>query len=83
MGDYANIKRKKIIKLLKWLATKEGIEIKKCTKHHYKIIYSFWDMSYPFPYRHNEITKEIVKALMKTLVKSGICTKEEFDENIK
>jgi hypothetical protein len=83
MGEYANVKRNKIRKgLLRWLVKKQGIEIKHGGNHQILITYPFWDRPYPIPFRYNEVDKYIIKGLMQKLVDSGICTKEEFDQNI-
>ncbi len=83
MGEYANVKRKKIIRLLKRLSINKDIEVRKGGKHTYVIKYVFWEKAYPIPFRHNEINKHIIKGLMEKLTGSNICTKEEFDEYIK
>ena len=83
MGEYANVKRKQVMRLLKWLSTKSDVEIRKGGKHSYVIKYVFWEKVYPIPFKHSEINKHIVKSLMEKLTGSGICTKEEFDEHIK
>ena len=84
MGEYANVKRKNIDKLLRWLIKKDNsISVEPGAKHQIKIKYSFWDNCFPIPYKHPKVNKHIVKDLMKKLVASEICTKEEFDEKIK
>jgi len=80
MGEYANIKRRDIIRLLKKLEiSNKDLEILRGGKHNIKVKYIHWEQSYPVPIKHGEVNKHIVKALMKRLVKSDICTKEEFD----
>lgn len=83
MAEYANIKRKIIIRLLNWLATKKSIYIKKGGKHQYLIECVSWERPFPIPFKHKEINRFIVKELIEKLAKSGICTREEFDEKIK
>ena len=83
MGEYANVKKNKIKGLLKWLEKKPNISVIDGGKHTMIIKYVFWDRPYPIPFKHNEINKYIVKDLMKILVNSEICTKEEFDKRIK
>lgn len=83
MGEYANVKRKKILRLLEWLEKKDShITIKRGGKHQIVVKYNFWDRSYPIPIKHREINKHIVKDLMEKLVNSNICTKEEFDSHL-
>jgi hypothetical protein len=84
MGEYANVKRKNISRLLKWLCKKDkSISIEPGGRHQIKIKYSFWNNCFPIPFNHSEVSRHIVKDLMKKLVESEICTKEEFDQYIK
>jgi hypothetical protein len=84
MGEYANVKRKNIDKLLRWLRKKDSsISVEAGGKHNIKVKYSFWKDCFPIPFKHSQVTKHIVKDLMKKLTESKICTKEEFDERIK
>ena len=83
MGEYANIKRKKLKNFLKWLANKKYINIKKGGKHQIIIEYSFWERPFPIPFKHNEINRHIIKDLCDKLTSSDICSKEEFDKKIK
>lgn len=84
MGEYANVKRKNINKLLNWLCKKNSsVCVEAGGKHNIKITYSFWDRPFPIPFKHSEVNRHIVKSFMEKLVASGICTKEEFDEKIK
>lgn len=84
MGEYANIKRKNIDKLLRWLSKKnESISVEAGGRHQIKLKYSFWEKCFPIPFNHSEVNRHIVKDLMEKLVVSEICTKEEFDKNIK
>lgn len=83
MGEYANVKRRKMMSLLKWLSGKNDVEVRKGGKHTYVVKYVFWEKAYPIPFKHNEVNKYIIKDLMEKLTGSGICSKEEFDEYIK
>jgi hypothetical protein len=84
MGQYANVKRKNIIRLMRWLTRKDDKLIVSIRgKHQYAVEYPFWNQPYPIPFKHNEVNKFIVKDLMELLVVSKICTQEEFDEHVK
>ena len=83
MSEYANVKRRRIYQLLKWLGNKKDVYFYKGGNHNYIIDYPFWKSPFPVLFRHNEVNKHIVKALMNKLVKSEICSKEEFDKKIK
>lgn len=83
MGGYADIKRKDIERFLRWLATKDNIQVTQGGKHNHLIKYTFAERPFPVPI-HDVVNKHIIKDLMKHLVeKWKVCTKEEFDEEIK
>lgn len=83
MGEYADIKRNRILRLLKWLANKnKDIAVIKGGNHVYMIKYSFWERPFPIPFKHSVVNKHIVKKLMKKLTEEEICTKEEFDKKL-
>ncbi|MFH1255584.1 MAG: hypothetical protein V1667_03915 [bacterium] len=80
MGEYANIKTKKIINLLKWLESKnKSLTVVNGGKHQIVVKYSFWARPFPIPTKHKEVNRFIVKDLMEKLVNSNICAKDEFD----
>ena len=84
MGEYANVKRKNIHRLLRWLCKKNSsISVEAGGKHNIKIKYSFWKRPFPIPFNHSEVNRHIVKDFMQELVNSNICTKDEFDQYIK
>jgi hypothetical protein len=82
MGEYADIKRKKMKRLLKWLGNKKYMTVREGGNHQYVVECSFWARPFPIPFKHNEVNKHIVKELVERLMKEGICTKEEFDNYI-
>lgn len=83
MGEYADVKRAKILKLLKWLDKMEGFTVDTGGNHQWVIKYTDWNRPYPIPFKHNVVKKTIVKALMKKVVATNLCTKEEFDQRLK
>ncbi len=83
MSEYADIKNKKFQNFLKKLKNVSGIEISAGGRHNTKITCIRTGESYPIPSSHSVINKHIVKHFMEWLVKSEICTKEEFDKMIK
>lgn len=85
MGEYADVKKNKIKKFLKWLAShNRQVEIKKGGKHNKIIKYVYGERPFPIPLKHNVVNKYIIKDLMKTLTKKWkICTKKDFDKKIK
>jgi len=83
MGDLADVKRKNVYKLLRWLETKESVEVIEGGRHIYLIKHSSWSRPFPIPFKHNVINKHILKSLMQQLVDSGVCSEAEFREKIK
>jgi hypothetical protein len=82
MSQYANIKSKKFIRVIKWLAKHKGVELKKAGSHLYKICCIHNGLAYPIPASHDEINKHIVKDFGEWLVKNTICSKEEYDSQL-
>jgi len=82
-AQYANVRRANVERLLKWLLTKHGIQIRVGSKHVIIVKYMFWDRPFPIPFKNGAANKFIIQAFMSQLIGSGICTKEEFDEQIK
>ena len=83
MGEYADVKRRKILKLLKWLSKKEHLIVSTAAEHQWVIRHSNWSRPYPIPFKHGTVSKHYIKDLMKKLVKSEVCTKEEFNKYVK
>jgi hypothetical protein len=83
MGEYADVKRKKILSLLRWLATQDGFSIDNGGRHQWVVKHESWSRSFPVPFKHNVVNKHIVKELMKRVVATGVCSKDEFDRRIK
>ena len=70
MGEYTNVKRKKMEKFLNWLSRKDNVVVVKGGKHVYTVKYFLWGRPYPMPFRHNEVNKFIVNGLVKKLMES-------------
>lgn len=82
-AQYANIRRADIQHLIDWLSKKRGIIIKAGSKHYFSVMYVDWSRPFPIPIRHGGANKFIIQTLMRQLLESGVCTKEEFDKQIK
>lgn len=83
MGKYANIKSKKFKKkILKWLDSKDDIEITKGGRHNIKVACIHTGESYPIPCSHKEINKNIISDFVKWLEENNICEQEEFDNRL-
>ncbi len=84
MSEYANVKRRNICKLLNWLCKKDKfLTVGVGGKHTMVIKYNYWERPFPVPFKNSEVRRFYVKTLLKKLVDSEICTKEEFDKYIK
>ena len=83
MGEYSDVKRRRMYRLLKWLADQKGVTVESGGEHQYNIKCTSWSRPYPIPFRHGIVIKHIVKELRDKLIAAGICTKEEFDEHIR
>ena len=81
--DYADVKRRKILKLLKWLKTLSGFSVGNGGHHQWLVKYSTWPRPYPIPFKHGTVSRYIVKALKSRVIATGACTEEQFDERIK
>lgn len=83
MGDYADTKRRKMLKLLKWLETQSGFSVTNGGHHQWLVKHESWLRPFPIPFKHETVNKYIVKDLMNRIVATNICTREEFDQHIK
>ncbi len=83
MSGFTDIKQRKFKHLLKWLGNNRSVEVKQGGRHNIKVACIRTGESYPIPSSHREINKHIVKDFMEWLVRSEICTEEEFRERLK
>lgn len=83
MGDFADVKRKRMYSLLLWLNTLPNVSVEDGGKHQYLIKYPSCKRPYPVSFKHNTVNKHLVRELMSILVKSGVCTEEEFRDRLK
>ena len=83
MGEYADVKRRKILNLLQWLETQSEFHVGNGGNHQWIIRHSSWKRPFPIPFKGGTVSKLIVKELMSRIVATGICTKEQFDKKIK
>lgn len=82
MSGYGDVKRRKIINVLKWLKNSKGVEVDSGSRHTLIKTIETQD-KFPVPTAHPTVNKHIVKDLAEFLVKNKICTKKEFDKRIK
>ncbi|MBI4426555.1 MAG: hypothetical protein HY567_03170 [Candidatus Kerfeldbacteria bacterium] len=81
MAEFANVKRKKFRSALAWLGNKPGIVIIEGHKHTL-IKYVYNGETYPVPTAHKEINKHILKSLAAKLVTWGICSEDDFKDQL-
>lgn len=82
MGEYSDVKRRDALRLLQWLVTLEGFSMDSGSKHQLIIRHETWLRPFPISFRRNRVSKEYIKDLMKLVVATGACTKEEFDSHL-
>lgn len=82
MGQYADVKSKQFVRLLKWLAKSKGVLLTGGGNHPYKITAIHNGEGYPLPASHKIMNKHIVNDFMEWLVRNEVCTKDEFDAQL-
>ncbi|OGL62833.1 hypothetical protein A3C09_01320 [Candidatus Uhrbacteria bacterium RIFCSPHIGHO2_02_FULL_47_44] len=83
MGEYADVKRKKILRMLEWLKTQSGFSVDNGGDHQWVIRHIAWKRPFPISFKHEVMNKFILKELVGKIVATGVCTKEQFDEHLK
>ncbi|KKP92017.1 MAG: hypothetical protein UR94_C0007G0016 [Parcubacteria group bacterium GW2011_GWA2_36_10] len=84
MGEYANVKIKKLLNFIKRLVShNKDLQLVQGGRHNYLVKYPFWSRPFPIPFKQRIVSKFIVKDLKEALVKDNICTEEEFDNEFK
>ena len=68
--------------LLHWLNTLDGFEVDTGGKHQWVVHYRTWNRPFPITFKYNIVSKVYLKELVKKVVATGACTKEEFDEHL-
>lgn len=79
MGEYADIKRKKVLCLLKKLSFIEGFTVQTGGNHQWMIKHTSWARPFPISFRNNIVNKVYIKDLETLVLKLGI-SKETFKE---
>lgn len=82
MGNYANIKSSRFVRLLNWLSKNKGVELSTGGRHNYKVTCIHSGDSFPIPSSHGEMNKHIVKDFKDWLVTRGLCSEKEYDNNL-
>ena len=83
MGEYADVKRGRVLKLLKWIETLSEFSVDNGGNHQWLVKHGSWERPFPIPFKYGVVNKHIVKDLMKRVVATGVCDKEIFDEHLK
>lgn len=83
MGEYADIKRKKVEQMLRWLDTLSGFSVTHGGRHDIIVKHESWNRPYPVPFKHTIIKKPLLVALVKQILATGVCTKDELDAHLK
>lgn len=84
MGELADVKLKRLLSFLDWLARNcSQVTVSKGGKHNVVVKYPFWDRPFPLPTRHRIVDKYIIQDFRDRLIESGICTEQEFSARIR
>ena len=82
MGEYADVKRKRVLRLLRWINTLSGFDVDTGGNHQWVVKHSTWERPYPISFKYNVVNKVYIKELSKKVIATGACTKEEFDSHL-
>lgn len=82
-SEYKNISKKQLLTALERIATITALNIEKSTKHTWKLETTFATRPYPIPVGHPDIHSWVVDGVVKWLVTSEVCSKEEFNKCLK
>lgn len=83
MGEYADVKSKKLINAIKKLINKStDLELLPGGRHNCKLHCIHNGQSFPIPTSHKYIDKYIVKDIAEILERWDICTIDEFKKNL-
>lgn len=82
MGEYADVKRKKMMQFLEWLAIQEGFSVSNGGNHQIVVKHSSWSRPFPVPFKRNRVNQYIVAALIKRILDTGMFIKEVLDGHL-
>ncbi len=82
MGEYADVKRRKVLALLKWLGTLSGFKTGNAGKHQWIVKHETWKRPFPICFKNNRVSKVYIKELVNLVIATSVCTKEEFDSHL-
>lgn len=82
MGEYADIKRKRVLCLLRWLETLDGFSANTGGKHQWVVKHIAWERPFPISFKNNVVSKVYIKELSKKVITTVACTKEDFDNHL-
>jgi len=80
MAEYADVKRKKILQLLKRLTMIDGFSVNTGGKHQWTVRHTTWQRPFPIPFKQNRIKKYYVEDFAKLIIKTGACDEKTFKE---
>ncbi len=82
MGEYADVKRRKVLALLKGLGTLPGFKTGNAGKHQWIVKHETWKRPFPVCFKNNRVSKVYIKELDNLVVATMACTKEELDSRL-
>ena len=81
MGEYADVKTRKVRKFIKWLKRNKSIEVRESGKH-LVVTCIYNGKSFPVPVAHRVVNKNILKEFMNKLIEWRICTETEIRDRL-
>ncbi len=82
MGEFADIKRKKFLQLLKKISKNKNFDINCGGNHQWKISHQTFKRPYPIPFKRNKVKGVYLKEIIKLIAKTGEFTEDELKEMI-
>jgi hypothetical protein len=82
MGEFADVKQNRVIRLLNWLNGRDGFEVWNGGNHQWVLNHETWTRPFPVPFKHNVVKKGIMVALIKQILATGNYTKEELEKQL-
>lgn len=71
------------MQFLVWLGSLPGFVVENGGVHQVVVSHKTWKRKFPVPFKHNIIKKPILIALVKQILATGTCTKDEIDEHLR
>ena len=71
-----------MLAILRWIETLPDFIVGNGGTHQWIVKHDSWVRPFPISFRNNRVNKLYIKSLMKLVVGTGLCTKEDFDAHL-